>query len=241
MASSLALCPPTHTHTHTCHRPPQAAFAHWNVSLITISFNFPGNSQDGHTVHSASVQCHHTISRYAAQLINNHLNSVHDLPTVCTFHSFTSATALPAQCIIMSLNSDCSVPGCLSHLLIVCICCVCVCVCVCACVCVQLLLCVLRGRGDVLPLWMEGLRHHPLLFLHRHHPPCGGTGVSPGCKCTVIVASDSHKGPSIPPECGLRLQWAHNQMRVTLCFIRPYFPRRIPCTHCKVNLHSLSI
>ena len=44
------------------------------------------------------------------------------------------------------------------------------------------LLCVCRRRGDVLPLRLEGLRHHRLLLLYRHHPPCGGAGVSPGRK-----------------------------------------------------------
>lgn len=49
--------------------------------------------------------------------------------------------------------------------------------------------CVLRGRGDILPLWMEGLCHHPLLFLHRHHSPCGSAGVSSGCKYSLSVAN----------------------------------------------------
>lgn len=92
---------------------------------------------------------------------------------VHTCCSFTSSAAVPARCIIMllSLNCDYRVPVCFNtpfdckHLL-----------------------CVCRGRGDVLPLRMEGLCHHPLLFLHRHHPPCSGAGVSPGCKYSVTVA-----------------------------------------------------
>lgn len=45
---------------------------------------------------------------------------------------------------------------------------------------ISVCVCVLRGRGDILPLRMEGLCHHPLLFLHRHHPPRRGAGVSSG-------------------------------------------------------------
>lgn len=49
--------------------------------------------------------------------------------------------------------------------------------CVCVCVC--------RGRGDILPLRVEGLCHRRLLFLHHHHPPRRGAGVSPGRKFAV--------------------------------------------------------
>lgn len=42
--------------------------------------------------------------------------------------------------------------------------------------------CVLREGGDHVSVRMEGLCHHPLLLLHRHHPPRCGAGVSPGCK-----------------------------------------------------------
>lgn len=52
---------------------------------------------------------------------------------------------------------------------------------------VCLLLRALRGRGDILPLRMEGLCHHRLLLLHRHHPARRGAGVSPGRKCAVTV------------------------------------------------------
>lgn len=61
-------------------------------------------------------------------------------------------------------------PGCLTKLIYVCS------------ACSSPLLCVLRERGNLVSVRMEGLRHHPLLLLHRHHPPRCGAGVSPGRK-----------------------------------------------------------
>lgn len=164
-------------------KPLEAAFRPGNILLITILSNFQATAktailfiqpQYNVTTLSPGMQC-------TEESLNTHLNSQSMTYIQCLRFRFTPAAAVPAHCIIILLSFELwlrMLPD-VNHTFWLQTFAVCL---------FSLLLCMLRGRGDILPLRMEGLRHHRLLFLHRHHPPRSGAGVSSGCKYPVSVA-----------------------------------------------------